>query len=60
MKNIIIEGGEKMKYENVLEPIRENVRLSELGIDTKSVFENDPKSNGAKDYMKLAEVIIGG
>ena len=50
----------KMKYENVLEPIRENVRLSELGIDTKSVFEHDPKSNGAKDYMKLAEVILGG
>ena len=50
----------KMKYDNVLEPIRENVRLGELGIDTKSVFENDPKPNGAKDYMKLAEVIIGG
>ncbi|MBN1469494.1 MAG: ParA family protein [Fusobacteriaceae bacterium] len=50
----------KMKYDNVFEPIRENVRLSELGIDTKNIFESDSKSNGAKDYMKLAEVILGG
>lgn len=50
----------KNKYENVLEPIRENIRLSELGITTDSVFETDSKSNGAKDYMKLAEVIING
>ena len=44
-----------MKYENVLEPIRENVRLSELGIDTKSVFENDSALQEVTDSVSAMQ-----
>lgn len=46
-------------YDNVLPPIRTNSKLSELGINKKTIFEVDKNSNGAKDYLKLAEVIDG-
>jgi len=39
-------------------PIRMNVKLAEAQIHRKSIFEYDLTSNGAKDYMALAERVI--
>lgn len=44
----------------VYTPIRTNAKLGELGIDKKSIFEIDKKSNGAKDYLEVAKEIING
>lgn len=41
----------------IFSPIRINSKLSELGIDKQSIFINDKNSNGAKDYMKVAQEI---
>lgn len=38
--------------------IRENIALAEMPLSGKSIFDYDSKSNGAKDYMALAEEII--
>lgn len=38
--------------------IRENVKLAEAPLHTKSVLEFDPRSNGAHDYRALAQEII--
>lgn len=38
--------------------IRENISLAEMPLSGQSIFEYDPKSNGASDYMALAEEII--
>lgn len=38
--------------------IRENISLAEMPLSGKSIFEYDPKSNGAADYMALAKEII--
>lgn len=38
--------------------IRRNVRLSELSIYKKNIFEYAPTSNGAKDYLALVEEVI--
>ena len=38
--------------------IRENIALAEMPLSGQSIFEYDPKSNGAMDYMKLAKEII--
>ena len=38
--------------------IRENIALAETAMTGKSIFEYAPKSNGAKDYMNLAEEFI--
>lgn len=38
--------------------IRENIALAEMPLSGKSIFEYDPKSNGAKDYMDLAKEIV--
>lgn len=45
--------------EKLLEPIRINVRLSEAPGHGKSIFEYDPASTGAEDYLKLVERIMG-
>ena len=37
-----------------------NSKLCDLGIEKKSIFEIDKKSNGAKDYMDVAKEIING
>ncbi len=39
-------------------PIRMNVKLAEAQIHRESIFEYDPVSNGAKDYLALAERVI--
>lgn len=38
--------------------IRENISLAEMPLSGKSIFEYDPKSNGAKDYANLVDEII--
>lgn len=38
--------------------IRENIALAEMPLSGQSIFEYDPKSNGAVDYMELAKEII--
>ena len=38
--------------------IRVNVALAEAQSSGKDIFEYDPKSNGAKDYMSLVNEII--
>lgn len=38
--------------------IRENIALAEMPLSGESIFEYDPKSNGAADYKALAEEIL--
>ncbi len=38
--------------------IRENIALAEMPLSGQSIFEYDPKSNGASDYKALVEEII--
>ncbi len=38
--------------------IRENIALAEMPLSGQSIFEYDPKSNGAVDYMELAKEIL--
>jgi chromosome partitioning protein len=61
-KNISKEAFEalKVKYDKVLPPIRINSKLSELGLNQSSIFALDKNSNGAKDYMKVVDVILNG
>lgn len=49
----------KQRYaEKVFETkIRENIALAEMPVSGQSIFEYDPKSNGAADYMSLAKEI---
>jgi chromosome partitioning protein len=45
------------KLTSVLTPIRTDVKLKEAAAAHQTIFEYDPKSRGAEDYMKLAEEI---
>lgn len=38
--------------------IRDNVALAEAPINGKTIFEYNPKSNGANDYMSLAKEVL--
>ncbi|MDE6654831.1 MAG: ParA family protein [Muribaculaceae bacterium] len=38
--------------------IRENISLAEMPLSGQSIFEYDPKSNGAADYMQMAKEIV--
>ncbi|MBP3298879.1 MAG: ParA family protein [Muribaculaceae bacterium] len=38
--------------------IRENISLAEMPLSGQSIFEYDPRSNGAADYMALAEEVL--
>ncbi len=42
----------------VCKPIRYNVRLSEAPAHGQHIFEYDPGSNGARDYMELTRRIV--
>lgn len=44
--------------ELVCDPIRYNVRLSEAPAHGQHIFEYDPSSNGAQDYMELTRRIV--
>lgn len=37
--------------------VRENIALAEMPVSGQSIFEYDPKSNGAADYMALAHEV---
>ena len=61
----VSKGIHEMIIENygdykIFSPIRINSKLSDLGIEKKSIFEIDRKSNGAKDYMEVAKELING
>lgn len=49
------------QYSNTVlcEPIRYNVRISEASAHGQTVFEYEPKSNGAEDYRKFARSVSG-
>ena len=38
--------------------IRENIAIAEMPLSGQTLFEYDPKSNGAADYKTLTEEII--
>ena len=38
--------------------IRDNVALAEAPVNGKTIFEYNPKSNGANDYMSLAKEVL--
>lgn len=38
--------------------IRDNVALAEAPVEGKTIFEYNPKSNGAHDYMSLAQEVL--
>lgn len=38
--------------------IRENISLAEMPLSGQSIFDYEPSSNGAKDYMSLAKEIL--
>ncbi|MBI4508306.1 MAG: ParA family protein [Deltaproteobacteria bacterium] len=42
-----------------LEPIRQNTRLAEAPANRKTVFEHAPDSNGAMDYKRVVDWILG-
>ncbi|WP_297487796.1 ParA family protein [uncultured Cetobacterium sp.] len=62
-KNISKEVYEILQTEHkdkIFPPIRINSKLSELGIEKMSILKYDKNSNGAKDYLKVAELIVNG
>lgn len=49
----------KTRFGNkVVEPIRNNVKLAEAPAHQKTIFEYDPRSNGAEDYVKFIRYVI--
>ena len=38
--------------------IRENIAIAEMPLSGQTIFEYDPKSNGATDYRTLTDEII--
>lgn len=51
----ILDSLKRHFQERVADPIRSNVRLSEAASYHQDIFSFDPKSYGAKDYMRLVE-----
>ena len=43
---------------NIFSPVRINSKLADIGIEKKSIFQIDKRSNGAKDYMTIAKEFI--
>jgi len=54
IKTIAVKYGDKVFNTR----IRENIALAEAPLSGKSIFEYDPKSNGAADYFSLVDEII--
>ncbi len=52
-----LETLQKSFKEKCLPPVRVNVRLREAPRSRQTIFELAPDSNGAKDYLKLGELI---
>ena len=50
---------EKRYREKVFQTkIRENIAIAEMPLSGQTIFEYDPKSNGAADYKTLTDEII--
>jgi chromosome partitioning protein len=43
-----------------LQPIRTNTRLAEAPSHRKTIFEHAPDSNGAEDYSRVVDWLVGG
>lgn len=58
--NKVVAGALKDKYADITYQtyIRENIALAEAAGSGKSIFEYDPSSNGAADYLALTEEIL--
>lgn len=58
--NKVVAGALKDKYADISYQtyIRENIALAEAAGSGKSIFEYDPSSNGAADYLALTEEIL--
>ena len=54
----ILESLQLRFPQHLTDPIRENVKLAEAPGAQKTIFEYAPKSNGAADYMDLAERVL--
>ena len=55
----IEEGLRKSVGDSVfITKIRKNIRIAEAPVEKKSIVDYDPKSNGAKDYLTLADEFI--
>jgi chromosome partitioning protein len=46
--------------ERCLEPIRTNTKLAEAPSRRKTIFEHAPDSNGAQDYLRVVDWVLGG
>jgi chromosome partitioning protein len=58
-KDRSILASTKRQFPNqVAPPIRNNVRLAEAPAYQKTIFEYAPRSHGAQDYAKLAELVL--
>ena len=54
----VLESLKNRFKEEVADPIRSNVRLSEAAGYHQDIFAFDPKSHGAQDYSRLVERVI--
>ena len=60
LARLIIEDiGRTLGEELLLSPIRTNVSLAEAPSHGKSIFQYNPRSHGARDYLTLANQIVG-
>ena len=57
-KEILNQIKEYFKNKVLQTVVRMNIRLAEAQAHRKSIFEYDKNSNGARDYMMLAEEVI--
>ena len=58
--NKVVEQAVKDRYSSIMlnTRIRENIALAESAGSGMSIFEYDPQSNGANDYLALTEEIL--
>ena len=58
--NKVVEQAVKDRYNNIImyTRIRENIALAKSAGSGMSIFEYDPQSNGAADYLALTEEIL--
>ncbi|MBM3144638.1 MAG: ParA family protein [Chloroflexi bacterium] len=54
----ILEQMRHMFGDKLAEPIRENVKLAEAPAHQQTIFEYDPRSNGAEDYTRFVRQVI--
>lgn len=59
LKNVLIEKGAEMQIPYLMD-IRQGIKVREAQAMQQSLFEYAPRSNPAKDYKKLYEMIMEG